>query len=159
MAYSQASVQDRAERLGKSRKEVLATAAMTDRQAARFMGVAVEDVAEAPPLLIPTPGVPVVTVNGADLSATCTPVAEAVEYKLRTNINNGTWNEGPYRATPSWTVASAAAGAWRAQSKARAADGTESAWSASSAPVTVTAAAAQQAAAPKKRVRKAKSDE
>jgi hypothetical protein len=114
---------------------------------------------------LPRTDAPVVTNNAGTLSATVAAVRGAVEYKLRTRIDGAlTWNEGPYRADPNWTVASAAPGAWTAQCRARSAAGVESEWSAESKPVVVTAAQAAKAKTedepkPKPKAKKAASKE
>lgn len=161
MTYTSASVKARAKYLGRSTKEMVAAAGLTDKQTAQFLGLGVSAVADAPDLVlspVDTPQKPTATLASGNITVTTATVATATTYKCRSRIDDGPWNEGAYQASPSWTFTSVADGSWEFEVRARNAGGTESEWSTTSDPVVVDSAPATQAAK-KPRTRKAKSDE
>jgi hypothetical protein len=135
---------------------MIVTAAMTDKQAAQYLGESVADIAAAPDLVaspVDTPNKPSASVAAGDITVTATAVATATTYKCRSRIDDGAWNEGSYQAGLTWTFAAAAEGVWEFEVKARNAALTESEWSEPSDPVTIAPAARKRAA------KKAASDE
>jgi hypothetical protein len=135
---------------------MIVTAAMTDKQAAQYLGESVADIAAAPDLVaspVDTPNKPVASNVGSTITLTATAVPTATAYKQRSRIDDGAWNEGAYQPGLTWSVSSAAPGIWEFEVKARNAALTESEWSEPSDPITIAPAARKRAA------KKAASDE